>query len=726
MHRMLLFMKRNYKLTLLIIVVSISLWSFKSNENNFTYSNLSFENIWNYVTNQTNEGPEKDKLLIELITSFIARYHYDPAIVDDDFSKGVYKDYIKALDPTKVFFLESDIKEFSKYEDKIDDLIVTKDLSFFNLTYKRRQARIKDVSDYYKKIVDEPFDYTKQDVFNSNYDSIAYAKNAYEIRDRWRKQLKLSTLSNIIEKEKLEKDEAKNDSTHVAMTFEEIEKEARESTKKSMDNFFERINELEQKDIFSLFLNAITQRYDPHTYYFAPEDKDRFDISMSGKLEGIGARLQKESNYTKVTELISGGPAWRGQELEAGDIILKVAQGAEEPVDIMGQRLDDVVKIIKGPKGTEVRLTVKKVDGRIEVISIIRDIVEIEETYVKSTLVKKDGKTFGLINLPKFYIDFSEAQSRNAASDMKIEIERLKKQNVEGIIIDLRGNGGGSLKTVVDIGGFFIDQGPIVQIKSSSKKKEVLSDTDPSLLWDGPLVIMVNEFSASASEILAAAVQDYKRGVIIGSKQTYGKGTVQNIVDLNQVLRMNSHGELGALKTTTQKFYRISGGSTQLEGVKSDIIAPDKYAYLNIGEKDIDNPMPWDKIDPAVYKPVNSYSNFEEVVTRSEERIKNNPTFQLIDEEAFRIKKRSENYFFNLHIDSFKAEELRTEEIAKKFESISEYSYEAEFISLPYENKLIEKDTVLGSKRDRWHKNLAKDIYVEEAIHVLSELKKAS
>ncbi|MCB9425646.1 MAG: carboxy terminal-processing peptidase [Flavobacteriales bacterium] len=726
MHRIVLFMKRNYKLTLLIIVISIGLWSFKSSENHPTITNFSFENIWNYITNQNNEGPEKDKLLIELITSFIARYHYDPATVDDEFSKGVYKDYINALDPTKVFFLESDIKEFSRYENKIDDLILTKDLSFFELTYKRRQARIKDVSEYYQKIVTEPFDYKKEDVFNSNYDSIPYAKNAYEIKDRWRKQLKLSTLSNIIEKEKLEKEEVKTDSTHVALTFEQIEKEARETTKKSMDTFFERINELERKDIFSLFLNAITQRYDPHTYYFAPEDKDRFDISMSGKLEGIGARLQKEGNYTEVTELISGGPAWRGQQLEAGDIILKVAQGTDEPVDIMGQRLDDVVKIIKGPKGTEVRLTVKKVDGRIEVISIIRDIVEIEETYVKSTLVKKDGKKYGLINLPKFYIDFTEEQSRNAATDMKIEIERLKKQHVEGIIIDLRGNGGGSLKTVVDIGGFFIDQGPIVQIKSSQKKKEVLSDTDPSILWDGPLVIMVNEFSASASEILAAAVQDYKRGVVIGSKQTYGKGTVQNIVDLNQVLRMNSHGELGALKTTTQKFYRISGGSTQLEGVKSDIVVPGKYSYLEIGEKDISNPMPWDKIDAAPYQPVNSYNNTAEVIKNSNERIKNNPTFQLIDEEALRIKKRSENYLFNLQIDSFKAEDLRTEEIAKKYKAIADYKYDAQFESLPYEQELIKKDTVLGSKRDRWHENLAKDIYVEEAIQVLTELKKAS
>lgn len=366
-----------------------------------------------------------------------------------------------------------------------------------------------------------------------------------------------------------------------------------------MNDYFDLIKDLNRSDWFAIFLNAIVERFDPHTTYFPAEDKERFDISMSGKLEGIGARLQKKNDYTEISELISGGPAWRGKELEAGDVVLKVAQGDAEPVDVVGMRLDDVVKKIKGPKGTEVRLTVKKTDGSIRVITIIRDEVEMEETYARSSVVEKNGMKYGIIYLPKFYIDFENKDSRDAAKDVAIEVERLKDANVQGIIVDVRDNGGGSLKTVVDIGGLFIEQGPIVQVRTSEGKKEVLYDRDKKVAWDGPLVIMTNSFSASASEILAAAMQDYKRAVIIGGKQTYGKGTVQNVIDLNQFVRGSAYGDLGALKTTTQKFYRINGGSTQLEGVASDVVMPNKFAYLKMGERDEKNAMPWDKNRPS-------------------------------------------------------------------------------------------------------------------------------
>lgn len=702
MNRIWDFMKKNYKWLLLIIAISVGLWSFVSKDQ---------------------DNPEKDKLLIELITHLVKRYHYSPIAIDDEFSKGVYKDYIKALDPTKRFFLQSDVDEFAKYEDQIDDMVNNRDLSFFKLTYDRLQARIADTEDFYETILEKPFDYNVAEEFSTNYDSINYPANSYELVERWRKQLKLSTLNSISEKIKIEENLTKVDSTHVQKSFEEIEKEARESSKKSLAEFFDNIDDLERKDWFALYLNAIAQRFDPHTFYFAPDDKERFDISISGKLEGIGARLQKKNDYTEITELISGGPAWRGQELEAGDIILKVAQGNKEAVDIMGLRLDDVVKMIKGPKGTEVKLTVKKVDGRIKVISVIRDIVEIEETYVKSSIAVRNGKKYGIINLPKFYIDFEEKHARNAATDMALEIEKLKKEGVEGLVIDLRNNGGGSLKTVVDIGGFFITEGPIVQVKSSGKRKEVLFDEDKNILWDGSVVVLVNDFSASASEILAAAIQDYKRGVVIGSKQTYGKGTVQNIMDLNNMMRGNQMGELGALKTTTQKFYRISGGSTQLEGVKSDVVVPDKYSYLKIGEKDIDNPMPLDKIDPATYKVEKYYSNLDQAISKSKERVKKSELFQLIDEDAKRIKQMSERHKYTLQIDSFKKEQYRIDEDAKKFKVITDYKYDVQFNSLSSELPAMEKDTVLAKNKKRWHESLAKDLYVEEALNVLADLK---
>jgi carboxyl-terminal processing protease len=480
--------------------------------------------------------------------------------------------------------------------------------------------------------------------------------------------------------------------------------------------------DLNRNDWFSVYINSITVRFDPHTNYFAPDEKERFDVSMSGKLEGIGARLHKKNDFTEISELISGGPAWRGKKLEAGDIILKVAQGNSEPVDVVGMRLDDVVKKIKGPKGSEVRLTVKKVDGTITIISIIRDIVEIEETYVKSSIVQKNDLKYGVIYLPKFYIDFENKNGRDAGKDIALEVERLKESEVDGIILDVRDDGGGSLSTVVDIAGLFIGEGPIVQIKTAGRKKEVLYDKNKKIAWDGPLVIMVNSFSASASEILAAAIQDYKRGIIIGSKQTYGKGTVQNVIDLNQFVHNSAVGDLGAMKTTTQKFYRINGGSTQLEGVSSDIVMPDRYAYLKMGERDVDNAMPWDKIDPAEYNTWNDNSRFTEAIIKSKARIANSEYFNLIEDNAKWIDKRSLENTYSLNMEKFKIAQNQIEEKAKKYKPISLYKNKFQFMSLPYEVEEISKDPILKEKRDRWHESLSKDIYVEEAINVLDDL----
>ena len=705
MNNVIQFMKRNYKILLVIITLSVALWSF--------------------IPKEKASDPEKDKLLIELLAFVIEKGHYNPAAIDDAFSKGVYKDYLNALDPSKRFFLKSDIDEFAQYETNIDDFIREKDLTFFDLTYARLMKRMDESKSYYKEALANPFDYKKDESFNTDYETMPYSKNVQELKERWRLQLKLSALSSLVEKQKLEEDKLKNKEAikkSEPKTFQQLEKETRESTLNSLNDNFNFIADLNREDWFSVYVNAIASRFDPHTSYMAPSEKERFDVSMSGKLEGIGARLQKKGDFTEISELISGGPAWRGKQLESGDIVLKVAQGDAEPVDVVGMRLDDVVKKIKGPKGTEVRLTVKKTDGTIKVITIIRDEVEIEETYVKSSVVEKDGFKYGIIYLPKFYIDFEDINSRDAGKDVAIEVERLKNEGVQGIVMDVRDNGGGSLKTVVDIAGLFIEQGPIVQIKSAAGKKEVLYDRDIKVQWDGPLVVMINEFSASASEILAAAIQDYKRGVIIGSKQSYGKGTVQNVIDLNQFVRGSTYGDLGALKTTTQKFYRINGGSTQLEGVKSDIAIPDKYSYLKMGERDIDNAMPWDKIDPADFKTWDKQNNFDLAIAESKTRIRNNEQMKLIDENAKWLDARNKENVYSLNIDKFKAEQKSLEEKNKKYKSIVDYKNAFDFKSLPYEVESMNNDAVLKEKRDRWHESLSKDIYIEEAIHILNDL----
>jgi carboxyl-terminal processing protease len=717
------FMKRNYKILLAVVVLSVTLFAFK-------------------IKSGVDSNPDKDKLLLELLTFVIEKGHYDPATIDDKFSKGIYKDYVQALDPSKRFFLQSDIDEFSKYETELDDQLMNKDLTFFSLTYDRLMKRMDESKKIYKVILETPFDYNVEESFNTDYEKAPYAKSAAELTDRWRKQIKLSTLSSLTERLKTQENKnkvidsvgdvtgeklaklkvAESDNSDKRKSYDELEKETRENAKKSLDEYFGFMNDLDRDDWFSVYINSITARFDPHTNYFAPEEKERFDVSMSGKLEGIGARLQKKNDFTEISELISGGPAWRGKQLEAGDLVMKVAQGNELAVDVVGMRLDDVVKKIKGPKGSEVRLTVKKVDGRIEIISIIRDVVEIEETYAKSSVVNKNGLKYGVIYLPKFYIDFENKDGRDAGKDIALEVERLKKAGVSGIVLDVRDDGGGSLSTVVDIAGLFIEQGPIVQIKSAGRKKEVLYDRDKKIEWDGPLVIMVNSFSASASEILAAAIQDYKRGVIVGSKQTYGKGTVQNVIDLNQFVRNGDVGDLGALKTTTQKFYRINGGSTQLEGVSSDIVMPDRYAYLKMGERDVENAMPWDKIDAADYAIWDKTANFNKAISNSKSRIEQNAQFKLIEENAKWIDSRSEDNTYSLNMKKFKIAQNAIEEAAKKYKPISKYKNSLKFSSLPYEIAETDKDSILKEKRVRWHEGLSKDVYVEEALNVLDDL----
>ncbi len=702
MKRIVEFMKRNYKVILVITALSAVLWSF--------------------IPTEKKSDPEKDKLLLELLTMVLERGHYSPVAIDDAFSKKVYAKYLDGIDPTKRFFLQSDIEEFSKYEMQIDDMIKNKDLTFFNLTNSRLLQRMQESRAIYEEVLAGPFDFTANESINVDYEKLPYAKNKKELTDRWRKQLKLQALSSVTDKQKLEEDKKTKDAAYTVKSFEIIEKEVRENSLKSLDEYFDFIQkELTRNDWFSIYLNAIVERFDPHTFYFSSEDKEKFDVSMSGTFEGIGARLQKKNDAVEISELISGGPAWKGKELEAGDLILKVAQGKDEPVDIAGMRLDDVVKKIKGPKGTEVRLTVKKVDGSIKVISIIRDEVETEETFAKSSIVEKDGKRFGIVYLPKFYISFENKENRDAYKDVAIEIERLKAQNIDGLVMDLRDNGGGSLETVVKMVGLFIPEGPVVQVKAPGRNPEILPDPDKKVQYDGPLVVMINNFSASASEIFAAAIQDYKRGIVVGSKHSYGKGTVQNVIDLNQFIRGNSYGDLGALKTTIQKFYRINGGSTQREGVVSDIVFPDRYSYLDMGERDEESALPWDKIAPAKYEPLPI--NYDQIIANSKKRIAGNSYFKLIDENAKWIFERKDENTFSLNLNQFKKEMAQSDAKIKKFKVLSDYNNKLKFNSLPHEVVLFEKDSLLKQKRERWHEDLQKDVYIEETLNVIAEIK---
>jgi carboxyl-terminal processing protease len=693
------FMKRNYKIIIATLLLCAGLWSFNVFKKN---------------------DSEKDKVLIELLVFVLKQAHYSAVEVNDDFSKAMFSTYIDNIDPSKRYFLESDINEFSKYKLALDDLMLSSDLSFFDLTYNRLMQRIKESESIYKDILSKPIDFNVDEVINTNYDSIPFAKTPEELRERWRLQLKYGLAGSIYTTQKIEEDKKAKDPNYQMKSFEEIEKDAREKSLKNLNDFYDIIDDLERKDWFSVYINSFTENFDPHSQYFAPTDKERFDSSMSGTLEGIGARLQKKNDYVELNELIPGGPAWKNKEIEQGDIIIKVAQGSGEPIDIAGMRLDDVVSKIKGKKGTEVRLTVRKVDGSIKEISIIRDIVELEDTYAKSSIIDFNGEKYGIIYLPKFYINFEDVKARDAYKDVALEVERLKTAGVTGIIMDLRDNGGGSLQTVVDMVGLFVEEGPVVQVKGSGKNKQVLTDDNSAILWDKPLVVLVNQFSASASEIFAAAIQDYNRGIIMGSKHTFGKGTVQNMIDLNSLMRRNSFGDMGALKTTIQKFYRVNGGSTQIRGVESDIILPDRMSYLDTGERDMKKALPWDKIEPANYKKLNN--DFSPVIEASKLRIQQNPQFVLIDENAKLIYERQNSDIEKLKYSDYKAVQQDNEQKISRFKELNKYNNNLKFSSLPYEVEMLQVDTTYKSRIDDWHKQLVKDVYVEEAVNVLHDL----
>ena len=667
---------------------------------------------------------DKDRLLIELISHVIQRGHFNVKSLNDDMSEQIFHTYLESIDGQKRYFLQSDYREFAKYMFRIDDQLRELDLTFFDLTYKRLILRMNEVESLYASLLSRPFDFEKKESYDMDYEEQLFPLSQTSRAEKWRKQLKLSTLSVLYDKvQEAEKKEEESTVDYVSPSWVVLEEEARTTTRENMEDYFDLMNDLERKDWFDIYLNAFVLQFDPHTNYFNPDDKDRFDMNMSGKFEGIGARLSKRDQAIKVVDIIVGGPLWRDQLMEVGDEIQLVRQEEGDAVDIRSMRLDDAIKLIKGPKGSTVHLTIKKVDGSIETIPVKRDLVILEESYARSSVINRLDQKYGLIHLPKFYVDFKSYKERNAAHDVEQEVINLKEAGVKGLIIDLRNNGGGSLQTVVDIAGLFIDKGPIVQVKSTVSKTEVLRDRDDKTLWDGPMVILVNELSASASEILAAALQDYERAIVLGSKQTFGKGTVQNVVDLNRFLSNSTYGNLGALKITTDKFYRINGGSTQLEGVKSDVITPDRYSYVDIGERDEDNPMSWDQITPLIYTKWHGYLNYDEVIKQSQDRVNNHPIFKLVDQDAKWIEQRQNDKSIALNYQEYVSELEADRTYADQFDAVKEYYNNLEFTIAPAEQERITKDSIFREKRERWFSDLTEDYYVEEAVNILDELK---
>lgn len=673
----------------------------------------------------------KEQLLSELMVHSLAYHHYAPKEVNDAYSELVFKQYLKRLDNGKRFFLQADVDQLSKYKKELDDQIKGGNFAFFDEAMALFDKRFEQIQGFYREFLSQPFDYTKKESIETDGDKLNYAPTEAALKERWRLHLKYQILTRIQTRLEIQEEAvAKKDTSIKAKSFEEIEKDERAKALKNYESWATSVHKDKREARLSTYYNAFVSVLEPHTEYYPPLEKENFDIRMSGKLEGIGAQLLEEEGFVVVSRIVPGSAAWRQGDLKEKDKIIKVAQGTEAPVDVVDMKMDDVLPMIRGKKGTEVRLTVRKPDGTIQVIPIVRDVVVLEDSYAKSAILEHDKAKVkvGLIDLRSFYADFDDPRGRRCAKDVKVEVQKLIAEEVDGIVIDLRFNGGGSLSDVVDMTGLFIDRGPVVQVKNRDAAPTVLEDRDGSTLYNGPLVILVNSFSASASEILAAALQDYGRAVIIGTAPTtFGKGTVQRFFNLDDGVpsRYKSLGSLGAVKITIQQFFRINGGSTQLKGVVPDIVLPSQYSYLEVGEREEDFPMEWSEINPANFKNNHTIKNLDKIKQHSQKRISASATYKAVEDHAQWTKKQSDQSNFPLNIDEFKALKKAENEKEKSFKPLYEQEMkDVKVSSLLADQTAILRDAARKESAEAWHKSLRKDFYLEEAIWVVKDLKK--
>jgi carboxyl-terminal processing protease len=667
-------------------------------------------------------NPQKDAEIMRTLLEGLQRMHFQPKTLDDTFSKDLYKLYLEDLDGGKRFFTQEDIKAFSEYEEQLDDQANAGDFRFFDLSVQKMEAALSKTQVWYKEILGKKMDFSANDVVDMDGKKVKWPKNDADLRRRWELMLKYEVLSRAVDEEEKQ---AKADFKGEKKSFDDLEKDARSKVLDVYEKWYKRLQKMDRARRMEMYLSSLTNVFDPHTGYFSPKEKENFDIQMSGKLEGIGARLQSDGEKTTVTEIVPGGPAWKQGDLKAKDVVIKVAQGDDEPIDVMGWEIDDVVSKIRGKKGTVVKLTVQKADGGTKEIAITRDVVIMEEGFAKSLLLQSDNQNdkVGYIFLPKFYADFTPQGETSCFEDVKKEVAKLKAENVTGIILDLRNNGGGSLRDVVKMSGLFVESGPMVQVKSRNRRPDIMSDTDPTVQWAGPMIVMVNGGSASASEILAAAMQDYKRAVIVGSAGTYGKGTVQRFLDLDQMSGQEALKPLGEMKLTVQKFYRITGKTTQLEGVTPDIVLPDFYNLVDNGEGENEFPLNSTTIEGVEFKQ-DAYviPDMNNLRAASEKRVAADPTFKKINENAVRLRKMKDERNFDLQAAKFRAWSKKQQAESDQYEDMFKPVDGFNIQNLTADMSNIQVDTSRIARNDDWIKERKKDVQLLEALRIMNDM----
>ncbi len=669
------------------------------------------------------ENTEKESILLKTIVDVVEAYHFDPLNINDEFSEKVFNLYIDRIDRGRRWLTQEDMEVLSAYKLTLDEEIKQGKFDFLDISVAHLEKGVKKTETFYKEILQQPFDFTTSEVVITEGSQKGFAANDKELKEFWRKNLKyevMTRLANLIEEQEKLPEEQR-------MTEAQLEEKARNKVLELYDGWYKRMAKLERHDRITTYLNAVTNVFDPHTSYYEPVQKQSFDIEFGGKVEGIGARLQEDDVYTKIVGIVVGGPAWKTKQLEEGDMIMKVTQADNsEGVDIKGMRVDDVVQLIRGKKGTKVRLTVKKADGSILEVPILRDIIVLEEKFAKSLIVEGDEQTeIGYVYLPGFYADFEDKGGRFCADDVTIELEKLKKEGVKGIILDLRDNGGGSLDEVRKMSGLFIEQGPVVQVKSRDRRPEVLSDTDSRVQYSGPLIVMVNNFSASASEILAAALQDYDRALIVGSTKTHGKGTVQRFIDLDRTVRGSTELKpLGHIKLTMQKYYGVAGKSVQLKGVIPDIVLPDYLHYVTTGERDYEYAMDWSEIDAVPFnQEVYKIKNKPELRKRSESRVANDSTFQAILKYANWIKKQQDKSEVSLNLKEYQAQETKRNAEVANYRELMKKEYLTKVRNLTLEvADFATADESKKARNEEFINTTKKDVHLREAIAIMQDM----
>ena len=663
-----------------------------------------------------------DEPLLKRLMITLNGQHYAPKTINDEFSLLAFENALENLDGGKQFYTQEDIAKLQSFEKQIDDQINAGRFDFFDSAWNSLMYRLDQIEPWILEPLKTPLDYEAEGSFEVSQENKNFPANDAALRDYWTRWTRYQVVDRVYRKQKQQKDLKKGKDTAgiiKIVPFDTLELKARNETKTFVENWFKRWRKMDRQDKIAFYANTIAEIYDPHTNYFPPADKENFDISMTGKLEGIGATLTERDGYVKVERIVPGSASYKQGELKAGDLILKVGQGEEEPVDIVDMKLDDAIQLIRGKKGTEVRLTVKKPDGVIKVIPIIREVVVIEETYARSALISYKGKRFGIIQLPSFYADFSSrGRGRNSAGDVRLEVEKLQEEKVNGIILDLRNNGGGSLADAIEMSGLFIASGPIVQVKDSEGNINAANDFNPTTLYDGPLVVLTNAYSASASEILAAALQDYKRAIILGSKSTFGKGTVQTMVALNGGRTDVFPRGFGELKVTIQKFYRINGGTTQLKGVEPDVIVPDIYDGVERGEKEMNYHLAYDQIPSARYKSYESKA-YREAIKSGQKWINSNKYFDLVAERSGQIEKIRNGMNYNLNLEAYAVQQ---ESLEKNDEKFRKYEYKRSYdtvFALKRDLQEVQNDSIKRIQRANWPKPYLKDATLDAALEIL-------